>query len=229
MNGTAVALVAASSTFSGAFMKTKILALSSILCLSLLGCKPSDGVSGALTIKSKTTIVTPGGNKVALLGTYAAELQPRDNGVLVFLTSSKQNTQFKIPNFNPATEGNVSVPAKSLGQEFGLRGKIYSRTTPFDIVQAVSCVYDIEREYVCSHERRRPDGDGRRGRENCAWVSKEILGTQDERKVGETERKYLEFDLIRGNGKIGSFYGSKDMGEIVFSREIVSHCRRNGW
>src|SRR5690606_29167414 len=105
-------------------------------------------------------------------------------------------------------QANIRVSPSSLGQDFGLNGRIYQSRYSFDRVVERSCIYDIQRDYHCYRTKR--------GDRVCDWIDREIPGRQQVREVGYSTDKNINIDLISASGKrIGNFLGVYSYGKTL--------------
>ena len=191
----------------------------SFSALVLSGCDTPDRVSGTVTANSSIRIVTPGGNKHVLTpGSYKAVVRVEKGVGQVFITSGAKQINFKVPGFS-GSESNIKISAAAMRQEFGLSGRIYGTQNPFDRTVNQSCVYDVERDWVCRERDHKKE---------CDWETCEIPGTQRVREIGYATYKNIDINLVNtSNQKIGNFRGTYSYGDTVTSRDYVTGCMRD--
>lgn len=192
-------------------------ALAALSVFALVGCDESR-VVGSLTTYSTLRIVSPGGNKQVLnAGTYRAAIRAQERGGQVFISAPGKEVTFKIPQLSASSEQTIRISAATMKQEFGLQGRVYGSTVPFDRVVEKSCVYDIERRWEC---RR-----GRDGKDYCDWETREIRGHQRVREEGYASYKNVDINLVNSaNQKLGNFRGRYSYGDTVTSTDYLSGC-----
>lgn len=198
-------------------------AVAALSVLALVGCDESR-VVGTLTTTSTLRIVSPGGNKQVLnRGSYRTAIRATDKGAQAFITTSGKEVTFKIPQISGSSEQNIQVSAAKMGQEFGVAGRIYRSQVPFDRTVERSCVYARERRLVCRDNR-----DGDRRREDCDWVTEEIMGEQRVREIGYSAYKNVDINLVNtASQKIGNFRGTYSYGDTVTSTDYLTGCYRS--
>lgn len=173
---------------------------------------------GTLTTSSTLRIVSPGGNKQVLNpGSYRAAVRATDKGASIFITAPGKEVTFKIPTLTKSSDQTVKISPASMGQEFGLSGRVYPSQVPFDRQSTRSCVYDTERHYKCYRDKK--------GQEVCDWEWIEIKGYQRVREIGYAAYKNLDINLVnRASQKVGNFRGTYSYGDTVTQVEYLSGC-----
>lgn len=196
-----------------------LLALSAFATLTLTACDSPNSIEGTLSLDSSLLVVSPGGNKKVLApGSYRATIRAQQKGAQVFIDGNRAT--FKLPAFDK-NASSIRISASQMGQAFGLSGRAYNTTEPFDRRVEVGCVYDTRSEYVCHRDST--------GERVCDWETVTIDGRQTVEERGYSTDRHFEIAVVNTAGQgIGSFNAVKSLGETIQHRELIGGCDRLG-
>lgn len=201
------------------------LAAATLLC----ACESDNTLKGNLTVSEPFTVKTVTGSVVTVpVKTFPTTLKMTSKGAEAWIHYPKAALVFAIPQVKEDKQGNISIPAAKLKQEFGIQGKIATKRNKFDQVVSESCVSSYNKETRCEwKDVCEEDADGNK---NCTYqhVCEEhdipVYGSQEVRQIGYQDVKVVDMSVVKAAKTVAKFQGTYHYRAKVTHTQEMSGC-----